>query len=288
MQEKISMENDLIIPQDHNLKKGSNVREIGSEIRAGQLAMAAGTVLSPAAIGFLAGIGVADIDVIPSPKVAIIITGNELKKPGEELDFGQVYESNSFSLSAALSLEGINQVSILHAEDDLAVLTHKLNEALRIADVVLLTGGVSVGDYDYVVQASSNCGIRQIFHKIKQKPGKPLYFGKKDTQLIFGLPGNPSSVLSCYYNYVLPALKQLSRKENSTKEITAKLAASCSKPTGLTHFLKGIYDRGTVTALNAQESFRLISFAHANCLISLEEEETDFHAGQTVNVILLP
>jgi molybdopterin molybdotransferase len=123
---------------------------------------------------------------------------------------------------------------------------------------------------------------------VKQKPGKPLFFGKKDDKIIFGLPGNPSSVLNCYYNYVLPALKLLSGKGNSVKEIKAELTHSYKKPAGLTHFLKGTYQRGKATALNAQESFRLSSFAQANCLIRLKEEQEDFIAGETVTVLILP
>jgi molybdopterin molybdotransferase len=222
------------------------------------------------------------------PKVVIIVTGKELQKPGSELTFGQIYESNSYSLSAALKLEGITEISIVQADDDLEILTRILESALLKNDVILLTGGVSVGDYDFVLAASKACNIQQIFHKVKQKPGKPLFFGTKGEQLIFGLPGNPSSVLSCYYNYVLPAIKKLSSKENSVKEIKVTLTHDYQKPAGLTHFLKGNYSDGKTTPLNAQESFRLSSFAQANCLICLDETQQEFKAGQTVDILLLP
>ena len=288
MQEKISLQNDKITLKDKNLEKGSNVRNQGAEIKAGELAMQKGSLLSPAAIGFLAGIGIAFVDVYPMPRISIIVTGKELQQPGLQLNFGQVYESNSYSLSAALKLEGITQVKIFEADDELGILTSVLQTALKDSDVVLLTGGVSVGDYDFVIQASHRCGIEQVFHKVKQKPGKPLFFGKKNRQLIFGLPGNPSSVLSCYYNYVLPAIKQLSQKESAVKEITATLSTAYQKPAGLTHFLKGSYKDGKVMPLSAQESFRLSSFAQANCLICLNETQAFFSAGETVNVMLLP
>ncbi|RZJ14552.1 MAG: molybdopterin molybdenumtransferase MoeA, partial [Acinetobacter sp.] len=167
-------------------------------------------------------------------------------------------------------------------------LTNILNEALATADVVLLTGGVSVGDYDFVVEASQQCGIEQLFHKVKQKPGKPLYFGRKEQKLVFGLPGNPSSVLSCYYNYVLPSLKQLSQKENTVIELKATLSVAYQKPKGLTHFLKGSYINGKATPLTAQDSYRLSSFAQANCLICLPEEEESFEENQSVTILLLP
>ena len=288
MQEKVTYNDGKILAQDEQLKQGSNVRDVGSEIKSGVHAMQKGNLLGPAAIGFLAGIGIIEVLVYPMPRVAIIVTGKELQQPGKELQFGQVYESNSYSLSAALRQEGIYKVQIFEADDDLEILTDILNTALHNNDVILLNGGVSVGDYDFVVEASERCGVQQVFHKVKQKPGKPLFFGVKDGKLIFGLPGNPSSVLSCYYNYVLPALKGLSHKENNVIEKKATLTHSYKKPAGLTHFLKGMYKNGTVMPLNAQESFRLSSFAQANCLICLTENQEEFHAGETVNIMILP
>lgn len=287
MQEKVTKLNNSISIEDEKLVLGANVRQIGSEIRVGELAMQKGDLLTPAALAYLAGIGINEVEVYPIPKIAVILTGNELQKPGTPLNFGQVYESNSYSLIAALNKESIFQIEILTAEDTLEELTTVLKSALENNDVVLLTGGVSVGDYDFVIQAAADCGVKQIFHKVKQKPGKPLFFGKKDEKLIFGLPGNPSSVLNCYYNYVIPAVKKLSNRENNIKEIEAELTHDFRKPKGLTHFLKGIFEDGKATPLGAQESYRLSSFAQANCLIKLNEEQENFTAGETVSVLLI-
>ena len=287
MQEKTSKKNNTISFEDEQLISGANVRPIGSEIRVGEMAMKKGDCLSPAALAFLAGIGIHEVEVYPMPRVAIILTGNELQQPGLALNFGQVYESNSYSLVAALNKEGISEIEVLTAEDTLLGLTAVFKGALAKNDVVLLTGGVSVGDYDFVLEAAANCGVKQIFHKVKQKPGKPLFFGKKDDQVIFGLPGNPSSVLNCYYNYVVPAIKLLSNKENSIKTVTAELTHNHKKNKGLTHFLKGNYKDGKATPLWAQESYRLSSFAQANCLIQMKEMQEDFLAGEMVKVILI-
>jgi len=222
------------------------------------------------------------------PKVGIILTGKELQKPGIKLQFGQVYESNSYALTAALNNAGINDIQVYTADDDLDILKNILADVLEEKDVVLLTGGVSVGNYDFVVEAARLCGVTQLFHKVRQKPGKPLYVGRNKEKLIFGLPGNPSSVLSCFYNYVLPTLHGLSQKENTVIEIQATLNAPYRKPAGLTHFLKGHYQNGKVEPLSAQESFRLSSFALANCLICLPEEIEDFNIGDTLNILLLP
>ena len=288
MQEKVFVENKVLRLQDDNLSCGLNVRPKGAEVKRGELAMIKGTYLSVAALGFLAGIGNTHVTIYAAPKVAIILTGNELQQPGEALQFGQVYEANSVLLTAALKKSGIIDITILRSEDNPETLASILQQALDSNDIVLLNGGVSVGDYDYVVGAAHACGVEQKFHKIKQKPGKPLFFGTKADKLVFGLPGNPSSGLTCFYEYVLPALELLMHKEASVISVTATVTHDYNKPSGITHFLKAFYKDGKVTPLHAQESFRLHSFAQANCFIVLDEESTGCIAGDTVEVHLLP
>ena len=288
MQEKVRVENGLVRIEDPGIQPFQHVREKGAEIRSGALAMQSGTLLSPAAIGFLAGIGVPEVQVVPAPKVCIILTGNELQQPGNALEFGQVYEANSVMLRAALAQLGVKHTSVLHAEDDLKVLQNVLNQALLEANLVLLTGGVSVGDYDFVVAAAKNCGVKQAFHRLRQKPGKPLFFGSKYQKILFGLPGNPSSVLSCFYQYVLPAMGLMMGRDIKLETAKAVLTHDYAKVPGLTHFLKGGLNNGNVTPLHAQESFRLHSFAEADCLIILEEARGDYKSGEQVEVHLLP
>ena len=163
-----------------------------------------------------------------------------------------------------------------------------MQQALQQADVVLLTGGISAGDYDFVLQAATNCGVTKLFHKIKQRPGKPLFFGKKENKIIFGLPGNPSSVLTCFYEYVLTALAILTGQQLILQTIHAPIEKPFSKTNTLTHFLKGFYNGETVSVLDAQESYRLSSFAKANCLIKIDEEVTQCNKGEMVEVHLLP
>ena len=289
MQEKVTASDGQLTINDVNLLMGSNVRNKGAEALEGGLAIAKGSKLTPAALGFLAGIGETEVAVYRAPTVAIIVTGKELQQPGQELAFGQVYESNSFCLTAALEQVQVNQINFYSADDVLEELTAVLREALDNNDMVLLSGGVSVGDYDFVLRAAQNCGITQLFHKVKQKPGKPLYFGKKGGKIIFGLPGNPSSVLSCFYQYVLPAIgKMEGRPFGGLRTVTASLTHEFTKTVGLTHFLKAHFDDGKVTPLSAQESFRMSSFAQANCMIELDEERTYYTAGTSVKVYLIP
>ena len=288
MQEKVRIENGKLIITDLQLQQGSHVRHKGAEVRQGTIAMPENTYLSAAAIGFLAGIGLTHVPVFPQPSVSIILTGNELQQPGLPLEFGQVYEANSVMLRVALQKAGIQRIQVFRAADELQVLEDVLNQALETSDLVLLTGGVSVGDYDFVVQATENCGVVRHFHKIKQKPGKPLFFGSKADKIIFGLPGNPSSVLTCFYEYVLPAIEAMLIKPECIEEVGATLTHDYPKAPGLTHFLKGRYENGKVTPLHAQESFRLHSFAQADCFIVLEEAHGDYKAGDPVKVHLLP
>ena len=288
MQEKTKIINGILNVEDENLALGANVRPKGSEIRAGERALAKLSFLSPAAIGFLAGLGIKELNVYPKPSVTIIVTGNELQVPGNPLQYGQVYESNSFALTAALHQIGISAIDIIHADDKLDELTAILNDCLQNTDLVLLTGGISVGDYDFVLRASNNCGVEQLFHKIKQRPGKPLYLGKKDEKVVFGLPGNPSSVLSCFYQYVITAIGKMCNQRAALEIKRVPLSNSFKKAAGLTHFLKGYYDGDSVTLLNAQESYRLSSFARANCLVQINEEVTAHPVGELVEIHLLP
>jgi molybdopterin molybdotransferase len=288
MQEKVQVQAGKLIIQDEQLRAGLNVRPKGSEIKAGELALTKGQQLTPAAVGFLATTGVSEVPVYPTPVMSIIVTGNELQQPGKALLHGQVYECNSYQLRAALQLLQIDNVPMFEAKDDPQTLQGILQNALDNSDVVLLTGGVSVGNYDFVPEAAAACGVTTLFHKLKQRPGKPLYVGQKGNKWVFGLPGNPSSVLTCFYEYVITALEQLMQLKPVLKTIKAPLAKSYSKTAVLTFFLKGYYDGQTVVPLDAQESYRLRSFAMANCLLCLPEEKMEFAEGEEVEVHLIP
>jgi len=281
MQEKVTIQNNELIIDEENLLPGNSVRAKGGAIKAGETALYKNSLLTPGAIGFLAGMGITHVPVFARPKISIIVTGNELQQPGIALGYGEVYESNSFALTAALQQLQITGVQVYSATDELETVQQVLSTALAGSDLVLLTGGVSVGDYDFVVQAAATCGVTQLFHRIKQRPGKPLYFGKKGNQLVVGLPGNPSSVLTCFYEYVLPALQV------ALPILRVPLTAGYQKPAGLTHFLKGFYNGNTVKPLDAQESYRMSSFAVANCLIQLEEETTICREGEMAEIHLL-
>jgi molybdopterin molybdotransferase len=288
VQEKSIIVDGFLLINDEKLKRGDNVRPAGSEIAKNALALSAGSLLTPPAIGFLAGIGIAAAEVIPMPRVSLIVTGNELQNPGAVPEFGKVYESNSFALIAAFKQMNIQDIVVYKSADDADTLTRILKEALIKSDIVLMSGGVSVGDYDFTVKVSENCGVQKIFHRIRQKPGKPFFFGKKGNVLFFGLPGNPASALTCFYEYIITALEKLTAQKLRLEINQASISSSYKKPAGITHFLKGIFDGQQVHLPQGQESYKMNSFATANCLVMIPESVTEVTAGEKVEIHLLP
>lgn len=264
---------------------GANIRMPGSDIKKGGLAFKKGTTISAMHLGYLASMGIKEIPVIRKPRVGIIITGNELVQPGNDLIAGQVYESNSFALKACLQQLQIHSIQLYHVKDNVEATRLTISKALVENDLLLITGGVSVGDYDFVAGACIQQGVQKLFHGVKQKPGKPLFFGKKGAVLVFGLPGNPSSVLSCYQQYVLPSLNALTGRPQLENSF-AKLEMPFEKKPPLTLFLKGYYESGTVQILPAQASYQLSAFVTANCWVELAEEINYFTKDQLVKIHL--
>ncbi|HAH55331.1 MAG TPA: molybdopterin molybdenumtransferase MoeA [Flavobacterium sp.] len=282
MQEKITRDGNTIQILDTFLVKGANVRPQGSQTKKGELALQERQLLSPVAISFLAGIGINKVKVFSKPTVSIIVTGKELAKAEDTISEGKIFESNSIGLIAALNQIGINPVSVEVVDDVEAEIEKAISNQLS-SDILILTGGVSVGDYDLVPASLENCGVQKIFHKIKQKPGKPFYFGRHNQTLVFALPGNPAAVMSCFYEYVAQAIGNFTQKEYF-KKMAFPLAEDFNKKAGLTFFLKGKIGENSVTVLNNQESYKLNSFAVADCLIEFDEEKEIFQKGDLVNV----
>jgi molybdopterin molybdotransferase len=181
----------------------------------------------------------------------------------------------------------LSPLKIVRAEDDPVVIKQIMQEAIDDSDMLLLTGGVSVGEYDFVTNVARECGVATLFHKVKQRPGKPLFFGMKSEKVVFGLPGNPSSVLTCFYEYVVPAIKKMTNGYQHINILKVPLAASFKKSIPFTQFLKGFYDGNAVTPLTAQESYKMNSFAKANCLIMLDENDQDTKKGDIREIHLI-
>ena len=266
----------------------ANVRNKGEQIKENELVLDKNTQINPAAIGFLACLGITEITVYAKPKVAIVVTGNELVKAGKKLAQGKIYESNSIMLQAALQGIGIKKMETFRVKDSLKATKKLLKYCVSAFDVVLVSGGISVGDYDFVKEALLFNGVVELFYKINQKPGKPLFFGKKDKTIVFALPGNPASTLTSFYIYVHPALKiNMGFEAVHLPKIKRKITAHFENTSGKTLFLKAFFDDEKVTVLESQSSAMLNTFATANALICLPYDAVNIEKDQEALVIPL-
>ena len=285
MQEHVmANENSILIAKMP--EQFANVRAKGEQIEKNGIVFEANTLITPAAIGFLACLGITEITVYKKPKVAILVTGNELVKPGKKLPKGKIYESNSVMLEAALETIGIKKTKVFKVKDNLKATKKVLKSILAKYDVVLVSGGISVGDYDFVKEALVKNGVEELFYKINQKPGKPMFFGSKKETLVFALPGNPASSLTNFYVYVYPAIRnRMGFSDIHLPKLVRKLNAGISNNSGKTLFLKALYDETHVTVLDGQSSAMLNTFAIANCLLIVPNDVENLKKEQLVTLL---
>lgn len=285
--EKVS-EKDGRLYLEEQVNPETNVRPIGEQISVGELALENGTLLNAAAIGFLAGLGITTVKVFKKPRVGIVVTGNELTKPGEPLEYGKVYESNGIMLESALKEAYFENVSLYEVNDDFQNTKNKLADALSANDVVLVSGGISVGDYDFVARALKELEVETLFYKVNQKPGKPLFAGKVKDKIVFALPGNPAAALTCFYVYVLPTLSILSGKApNYNQSKPVSIAHDYSVKNTRSQFLKANIVDDEANILSHQASSMLNSFAVSNGLVYVPDGTYELKKGDKVAVYLL-
>jgi molybdopterin molybdotransferase len=271
--------------------KGLAVRQAGEDLRSGDVVLPRGTVLRQAEIGVLASIGRAKVNVVRRPNVAVLSTGDELVDIENEPGPGQIRDSNRYSLAAAVRSTGCAAFELGIARDSADDLRHALGNA-AFGDLVVTSGGVSVGDHDHVKPVVNAMG-QMDFWSIALRPGRPLAFGELRTKRgavpIFGLPGNPVSALLTFELFVRPALLKMSGRTKLHRPRTqARLLDRIDKSTGLRTFARGIYDAatGAVRSTGPQGSGILRSMSLANCLIDLPESLSAAQPGDTVSVVL--
>jgi len=288
MQEQVFIEGEEI-KIDKTISINENIRPLGEQIKKGETALKKGTKLTSAAIGYLSSLGITEVTVYKKPSITIIVTGDELIEAGKPLAYGNIYESNSGMLLSALNSLGFTNISLHQVKDDYEKTLSKLDTVINNNDMVIITGGISVGDYDFVGKALRELNVEQLFYKVKQKPGKPLFFGKKKDKIIFALPGNPAAALSCFYIYVNSALQKMSGNVDfSLTKIIAKSNSEYIKKGDRAQFLKALLKEGRVTILEGQSSAMLHTFALANALVYVSENQTNIKINEEVNVICLP
>jgi len=288
MQERGTVEGESVRLQE-TFKPGQNIRPAGDECRAGATLLEPGRTLDAAALGLTAANGMAEVTVIRPLRVAYFSTGDELSPLGSPLVYGQIYDSNRYTLASLLGFPGIEALDLGVVPDDRGRLRRTLLDASQRADAILTTGGVSVGDADYVAGLLAELGQVR-FWKIAIKPGKPFAFGRIGKAWLFGLPGNPVAVMVVFRQLVLPGLLRLMGAASRTP---LRLKASClsalRKTPGRMEFQRGFFTRAesgafSVSGTGAQGSHRLSSVSRANCFIVLPEHCGGVAAGEEVEI----
>ena len=289
MQEHVRLDGaQVVIEAGH--RAGQNVRPVGEDIRCGELALGPGTLLRPAQLGLLASLGVGEVEVLRRPRVAIFSTGDELRSIGEELELGQIYDSNRYSLHGMLSRLQVEVIDLGVVPDTREDTLRAFQSAAAQADAIVTSGGVSVGEADYVTETLERHG-RIGFWKVAMKPGKPIAFGHFGPAHFFGLPGNPVSVMVTFYQVVQPALRALMGIADPDPTITVRAACETRlhKKPGRLEFQRGLLGRRadgtyTVRSIGHQGAGVLRSMSEANCFIILPLEQGEVEQGSEVEV----
>jgi len=260
--------------------QGVNIRAVGSQIQQGQQILYRGVKITPSIIGMLISIGCAEVAVIDPPKVVVLVTGDELAKLGSEKKESQVYESNGAVLQAAVQEDHCDFLYGASIKDDYKASVVAIHKAVNDADLVLISGGISVGDYDFIGKALNELGVSKHFHGVRQKPGKPLFFGSINQTAIFALPGNPASTLTCYYVYVRRWLQRYQGIQPMVKKMT--LAADIHNRFGRALFVKAKIHEGCAVPIDEFNSATLLSFSKSELLIYMGADVKVLSKGELV------
>jgi molybdopterin molybdotransferase len=271
--------------------KGSHIRQAGEDVRRGDTVLRRGRRLGAADIGLASSVGRTLLLVHRQPTVAILSTGNELVEADEEVASGQVVNSNAYMLAAAVRETGAVPLMLPIARDVPEEVRAAFEAAAR-ADAILSTGGVSVGDFDYVKKVMDEIGVRRLFWKVAQKPGKPLTFGMLAGRPHFGLPGNPVSALVCFYLYARPALRRMGgHTAIHLPTASARLTHDLKKSEGITEFVRCRLERTAdgwlATSTGTQSSAVLSSMSRGDGLVIAPAEKTLLRAGDDARVVLI-
>jgi molybdopterin molybdotransferase len=282
----VEQDNTVTIP--HAVEAGAHIRPRGGDVRAGDPVLPAGTRVSPAQVGALAAVGIASVACARRPAVALLTTGTELREPGEPLGPGQIYESNGAMLAAVLAEAGAVVERLATVADDPAAHRAGLHQALA-ADVVVTSGGVSVGPHDLVRAVGRDLGVEEVFWGVAVKPGKPLAFGVRGATLVFGLPGNPVSSLVSAELFVRPALLALQGASGpGPRWEPATLARVVRRNPGRDELVRArTLDNDTLEPLAGQESHMIVRAAAADALVLVPRGEGSLEAGDAVRAIRL-
>ena len=289
--EETELAEDHVIIHQEQTVTGANVRPVGSDLRRGDLLVPAGSWLGPAELGVLASQGLVPVAVRRRPVVSILSTGDELVEPGEAPGPGQIRDSNRFSLAAAIHEAGGEVVWSGKAPDEAEALRTLLIERIEASDVVITSGGVSMGHLDLVKPLLSELAT-VYFRRLFLKPGKPLNFATAGSTLLFGLPGNPVSALVTFELFIRPALRQMMGASSIDRPRVPVRLTAPAQPGDRTEYQRAIVQvthGGGLSAVTtgAQQSSRLASFIGANALLVIEPRDRDYDTGEIVDAMLV-
>ena len=278
----------IIVPPGQ--KRAQNVRYAGEDLQQGKPVLGNGKLLRPAELGLIASLGIGEVKVKRRLRVALFATGDELASIGAPLKDGEVYDSNRYTVHGMLSRLGVEIVDLGVVRDDPARLEAAFRKASS-ADAIITTGGVSVGEADFIKQMMAKLG-EVLFWKIAMRPGRPMAFGKIGNSYLFGLPGNPVAVMVTFYAFVRDALLHLAgRTDEAFPLLQAKSSVSLRKVPGRTEYQRGVVQQvdgeWRVRTTGQQGSGVLRSMSEANCFIVLEHERGNVQAGEAVSVQLM-
>lgn len=263
------------------LKKGENIRSQGEEIKKGEMAVPSFAIVTPALVGHLTALGIYKIPIFRDPTIAILPSGSELVRDAREIRPGKIFDSNSYTLTALLKQMGLLPRVLPPIADDKELLKKTIRRSLENHDVTIISGGVSVGEKDYIREILGELQVDTLFWKVAQKPGKPLFMGKRRNRLVFGLPGNPAAALVCFYEYVKPTLlKWLGHTNIWPVSDRATLKNPLSKQGGRTHFLRARASREEKNLWVAP----MDSFVRANCLAIFPKERSTLKKGEDLEI----
>ncbi|HIF5879343.1 TPA: bifunctional molybdopterin-guanine dinucleotide biosynthesis adaptor protein MobB/molybdopterin molybdotransferase MoeA [Vibrio parahaemolyticus] len=292
MREQASQEGDKVTFNGAHIKAGQNVRQAGEDLAIGSDVFTAGTRLASPEMGMTASLGFGEANVFRKLKVAVFSTGDEVQAPGTEQKANSIYDSNRFTIMGMLEKLGCEILDFGILEDNEQLMIEALENASAQADVVMTSGGVSVGDADYIKLALDKLG--QIdFWRINMRPGRPLAFGQINNKPFFGLPGNPVAVMVSFINFVEPALRKMQGEQGwKPLKVNAIATENLRSRQGRTEFSRGIYElddtgRLTVRTTGKQGSGILRSMSEANCLIEISPAIDTVKAGESVTIIPL-
>jgi molybdopterin molybdotransferase len=274
---------DAVTVQE-DVAAGNHVRGPGEDLRAGATVLAAGALLGPAELGLLVEAGRAAVRCGRRPRVAVLATGDELVAPGEPLAHGQLHNSNAVTLGALARRAGAELVHTSEVADDAAATRAAIERALAGTDAVLLTGGVSVGPHDHVKPALAALGVEEVFWRVALRPGKPMWFGRRGTQLVFGLPGNPVSAVVCFLLFARPALAALQGATDPPQRGRAILGEAVPRQRTREEAVRVRLEDGRAMPTGPQGSHQLSSMLGADALAIVPRGEGDLEAGAEVEV----